>query len=882
MQVIVSHINIDFDGLASIVAAKKLYPKAKMVLPEKLSLPVQQFLAIYRDSLEFYTPKQIDWALVNHLIMVDIANKERLGNYTAKLRTEGIHYTVYDHHQPHDTDIVSDSGNIEFLGATVTMLIEEIQSQHIPISPFEATVMAFGLYTDTGSFTYLGTTPRDLKAAGFLMDQGANLAIVATYSDRPLLEEQQQILNALLLNAIEFQVKGIDVLVSWHRQKEYVGGLASLARKLIDITGSHATFIIVEMAKKVFIIGRSNTDRVDVLPIINRYDGGGHKKAASASVKGGDCIEIVEQVKQMISKTVRSAVVARDMMASPVKAIAPETTIEDATKMILRYGHTGFPVLQDQQLVGIISRRDLDKATHHGLGHAPVKGFMSKEVITIHPETTLEEIQNIMIEHNIGRMPVLENNQLVGIISRTDVVEYLHGNHNKGTDVVNIGEHPVVEINLQHTMNIHIDQAVLQLLRKIGGIADQLGYQAFIIGGIVRDLIMGNQNEDIDIVVEGDGIQFAEILAETFGGTVRGHQKFGTATWKIQEFCVDNRTYCRTGMKFDITTARREYYDYPAALPTVERSSLKEDLYRRDFTINAMAIQINSSSFGKLIDYFHGIQDSKKQRIRVLYNLSFVEDPTRILRAVRFEQRFGFSMDEHTKELAINSVDKILEVSEVRIANELRNLFQEQHPVEGIERLAELGVWDYLIRDGSINATVMNRVRSVRDYLQLVTKDSSDRSWICYMIALFLDCDDWQGRVMKYTLNNDDVAVLAQIQQLQGVWDNEIEKLTLLGELHQALHTYRQEAIVFIVAMKHTQAGDNSGPDIEMRNRVIDYLKKRSVIPTLVTGKLLKEIGIHPGPIYSKIFFQIECAYLNGEVLAQEEAEQWVRNQFSM
>ena len=884
MQVIVSHINLDFDGLASMLAAKKLYPKAKMVLPEKLSIPVQQFLAIYRDALELYAPKQIDWSSVTNVIMVDIANLERIGNFNKQLLRDDllprndIQFTVYDHHQPNEVDIKTDFGNVELLGATVTMLIEEIRRQQLSISAFEATVMALGIYTDTGSFTYLGTTARDLKAASFLLEQGANLATVASFGDRPLLDEQQRILNALLLNVAEYHIQGIEILVSWHSQDEFQGGLAILARKLIDITGAHAAFIIVEMAKKVFIIGRSSTDRINVLPIITEYNGGGHTKAASATIKDGNLMSILEAVKGKLAEIVMPAVIARQMMTTPVKTIAPTTAIEDAAKIMLRYGHTGFPVIEGDRLVGIISRRDLDKATHHGLGHAPVKGFMSKDVVTIKLDTSLEEIQNIMIEHNVGRMPVvdgIDGQQLVGIVTRTDVVEFLHGKtaqqENEEAPVDNIMGNNIIEsnVNIIDKMQQQIDAQLYQLLLQIGIKADQLGYSAYIIGGVVRDLIIGNKNEDIDVVVEGNGIEFARQLAEEYGGTVRGHEKFGTATWKLDRICYQGQDDCKTDVKIDITTARREYYEYPAALPTVERSTLKEDLYRRDFTINAMAIRINSNQFGKLIDYFHGAKDITQKRIRVLYNLSFVEDPTRILRAVRFEQRFGFSMDDQTMELVYNSLDKISDVSEVRIANELRILFQEAHPVEAIERLKELGVWDYLITEGAVDIEVISMAKQIKKYFdKLGSNYNGKQRWICYLLSIFFSRDDWYDQILKFTLNNDDVEVLNHIQKLQENFQNILTASDKLGELHGKLHSFRTEAVVFVLS-KQADAMDL---------KVIEYLKKRANIPVLITGNELKEMGIKPGPIYSTIMFDLQCAYLDEEVKNSQQVHNWVKS----
>ena len=171
---------------------------------------------------------------------------------------------------------------------------------------------------------------------------------------------------------------------------------------------------------------------------------------------------------------------------------------------------------------------------------------------------------------------------------------------------------------------------MIQLLQSIGEVADKLDFNAFAVGGFVRDLLMKKTNLDLDIVIEGDGIAFAKALAAHLGGRYRTHERFKTAVVLMPD-----------DFKIDIATARLEYYEYPAAMPMVELSSIKLDLYRRDFTINAMAIQLNQEHFGTLIDFFNSQNDLKQKSIKVLHNLSFVEDPSRIFRAVRFEKRNG-------------------------------------------------------------------------------------------------------------------------------------------------------------------------------------------------------------------------------------------------
>ncbi|OEH86765.1 hypothetical protein BHU72_00375 [Desulfuribacillus stibiiarsenatis] len=882
MQVILSHLNIDFDGLASIIAAKKLYPKAKMVLPEKLSISVKQYLAIYKDSFDFHAPKQIDWKSVTHVIMVDIANLDRVGNFSDDLRRSDVLFTVYDHHQPAENDVKADSGKIESIGATVTMLVEEIQEKNISMNAFEATLMALGLYMDTGSFRYIGTTARDLLAAGYLVNQGANLAVISQYEDKPLGVEQQKLLNILMQSGTEFPFQGVDVMLATHRQKSYLGGLSLIASKMMDVTGVQALILIIEMGNKVFIVGRSSSDRIDVLPVINALGGGGHSKAASATIKDGSHEDIVEIVKSNLAAIVKPAVTARDMMSSPVKTISPDTSIEDSARMMLRYGHTGFPVVDVDKLVGIISRRDLDKATHHGLGHAPVKGFMSKEVRTIEPNLSVEEIQNIMIEENVGRLPVVEDDKLIGIVSRTNVVEYLHGRRNNNFILDESALKPL-ERKLKDRMKKQMELPIYQLLLHIGEKADEIGVNAYIIGGVVRDLVIGYPNEDIDIVIEGDGIQFANLLAEQYGGTVRGHEKFGTATWKLPNECL-LETMCRPGLKIDITTARREYYDYPAALPNVERSTLREDLFRRDFTINAMAIQINKKNFGMLIDYFHGSKDIKEKKIKVLYNLSFVEDPTRILRAVRFEKRFGYAMDKQTRDLAINSVDKISSVSEVRISNELRMLFNEQHPIESIQRLSELGAWEYIIGEGVITKDKIHQLQTFKDlcYAYHTKKiansifrshNSRDsRAWIGYFVILFHELDNGHERLVKYALNNEDLEVVDQFVVLlnhQELLDAIRAEIPTMGMLHKFLKEYRYESIVIMIALLDHLSE-------RLSERIIEYLMKREQIPQYINGETLKVMGLKPSPMYAKLFSDLELACIDGNIKSKEDALRWV------
>ena len=237
-------------------------------------------------------------------------------------------------------------------------------------------------------------------------------------------------------------------------------------------------------------------------------------------------------------------------------------------------------------------------------------------------------------------------------------------------------------------------------------------------------------NLDIDIVVEGDGIVFAKDFAQSYDARVRSYKKFGTAVVIFPD-----------GFKIDVATARLEYYEYPAALPTVELSSLKLDLYRRDFTINTLAVELNPGRFGKLIDYFGAQRDFKDKAIRVLHNYSFVEDPTRVLRAIRYEQRLGFRIMKHTSNLIENAVKMklLVELSGRRLTNELKLILSEENPIPAINRMNEYNLLPFLHPDIQYRSSVERLLREIGSVLAWYDlsfiKNGCDR-WLVYLLAL--------------------------------------------------------------------------------------------------------------------------------------------------
>nr|WP_281419829.1 CBS domain-containing protein [Evansella tamaricis] len=682
------------------------------------------------------------------------------------------------------------------------------------------------------------------------MEKGANLNVIGQYKDASLTKDAQHLLQNLLDQCETLSIDGLLILLATFDQKFYTGHLASITRKLMEITGTDAAYSIVKMGEKLFITARSASDRVSVLPVIQRLGGGGHSKAASAMKKSVTISEVLPVIKELIPSAIKPSITAADIMSSPVRVVSPETSIEVASKMLYRYGHTGFPVVDDEKLIGIISRRDVDKALHHHLGHAPVKGYMSRKPIVINPDESLETIQEFMIEKQIGRLPVIDRGELVGIVSRTDVISVMHGN----IPYERISSTKVpLKRQMKDNMEKQLSPEAYELLTFIGKEADSLGMKAYLIGGMVRDLLMSRKNEDMDIVVEGDGITLADHLQQKYGGHVRSHEEFRTATWKYSY-----------AFKVDLTSARTEYYDFPAALPKVELSTIKEDLFRRDFTINAMAICLHRDEFGELIDYFHGFEDLKQRQIRILYNLSFVEDPTRILRAIRFESRFHYAMDQQTEALAVESANNLLSVSKSRIANELSRLFMEENPLFSVKRFVKLGLLPFLIKDTDTETIILQRIKRLYDAVYRIKKSEvqvNNSLWIIYVLFLTTIKNKSWMEVEKYCLTKEDMKLLSNLQLLLKSdplldWSYHATK----DEWHEVFSEFEVEVLISYFSLY---------PNVLTQG--CDYLIAREKLTSIITGEDLIENGFDPGPHFRKLLLESEKIQLNNPKITSKE-----------
>ncbi|OPX93212.1 MAG: Bifunctional oligoribonuclease and PAP phosphatase NrnA [Syntrophorhabdus sp. PtaU1.Bin002] len=869
MKVITSHNNADFDSLSSMVAAKKLYPDAVLVFPGSQEKTLREFLI--HSTLYVYDiakMKNIDYNAIDTLVLVDTRQKARIGDLANIVEKEGVQIHVYDHHPPSGEDIKGDLEYIGHTGATVTIIIRILREKGISISAEEATIMMLGIYEETGSFQYPSTTPEDFDAASFLLSRGANVNLVSDMLVKELTPEQVFLLNDLISNATVYNINGIDIVVTEGSTESYVGDLAVVVHKFRDMENINVVFALFRMEDRVYVIARSRIPEVDAGHILSLMGGGGHKEAASSTMKGMTLIEAREKLLHHLRYNVKPLWRAKDIMFFPVKSVDAHCTIHEAKNIMVKYNINALAVVQHERVAGIITRQIVEKAAFHKLEDIPVQEYMTTDASTVSPDDSMERVKEIIISGNQRFLPVSRDGKLVGAITRTDLLRVLEDEIAKSVlGKLEFHERYEKRKNVKKLMEERLDRKTLKKLVDIGALADTLGYHAFLVGGFVRDLLLRNENNDIDIVIEGDGILFAEEMAKRFGVKVRQHKEFATA-----------KIIYPDGFRIDIATARLEYYRAPAALPVVEHSSLKLDLHRRDFTINTLAISLNKNIFGQLIDFFGAQRDIKEKTIRVLHSLSFVEDPTRVFRAIRFEHRFGFQIGKHTMNLIKNAIkmDFLSRLRGKRISVELSHIMREDSPEKILKRLQELDLMKFVsphLTFDKDKEKLFHRMHTVLQWYELLYQGKpcdAQAFWVLGLVdhMTFPQIEDFcrrtemtesfKGRILE---NSD------RLRNAMMRLPSAMHTMTT-SEIYSLLEPLSQEVKLFIMAKTKSD---------EIKKAISNYVTYKDVMKPVFTGKDLKKLGIKEGPVYKEILERLKGAKIDLNLKTKEEEEAFVR-----
>lgn len=877
MDVITTHINADFDCLGSMIAAKRLYPDAVMVFAGAQERSLREFFmqsAYY--AYEFKRIKDIDLAAINRLILVDVCQAERIGPFGEVAKRPDVEVHIYDHHPNKPHALRGTVEEIRPAGSTVTILTHIFRQRDIHPTPDEATMMLLGLYEDTSKLLSHATAAADYEAAAYLVEHGGNLNTVSDFLVQELTSDQVALLHKLLLSLTAINVNSIDIHIAHASIDDFVGDLAVLTHKIKDMKTLNALFVAVRMGDRIFMVGRSRLPEVPAGEILEEFGGGGHSFAASATLRDLTLVQVLDKLPVVLRRHVNPHWEARHIMFSPVKSVQKTDTIAQVREILTRYNINAMPVLDGEQVVGIITRQIVEKAAHHLLGDVQVGEYMSFDFSSVAPDTPMEELQDLIVDRHQRFVPVVEGGILIGALTRTDLLHHLVSGA-VARRRVGIGE-PGNGLTLKrrvvgHLLRNQLRDSLQKTLSRIGKVSDELGCNVFVVGGFVRDLLLRQENFDVDIVVEGDGIAFAEEYARRYGCRVRAHKKFATAVLIFPD-----------GFKVDVASARTEYYLEPGALPTVETASIKLDLYRRDFTINSLAIALNGPHFGELLDYFGGQNDLREKAVRVLHNLSFVEDPTRMFRAIRFEQRLGFQMGRHTEHLLKSAVRMgfLEKISGPRVFNELILILRETDPLPAMKRLDELGLLTIIHAQLSFRSPLSRMFAAAKrayDWYELLYTGERCHRWQVFFLCLFAELDNLEVQQVVQRLGMpprhaeffgpERDSAHRVINQLE--WRCQ-QRLNLCdSEIFNLLKNLKVETLLYGMARAEHE---------ETRRIISHFITHLRQIHCLLGGRDLQAMGLQPGPIYRDVFQCLLAARLDGKLVTREDEIQFVAKRF--
>ena len=835
-QVIATHGNTDFDAFAAMLAARRLYPGAVVALSGSLNRNVREFYRLHADELEAVEASRLELDAIRRLIVVETADASRLGELEAVALDPGVEKVLFDHHRgpvpewaSPERSVLSDDG------ALTTTLVGVLAEREVSVETVEATAFALGIHEDTGSLTYPTTTQRDADALAWCLRHGALQELVADYLHTPLGPDERRLLNTILDAAEAVEVAGIEVLLAAISSDTYIEGISNLAHKVVDVTDCKGLIVLVEMDERVFCVTRSRAAELDASTIARYLGGGGHREAASAIFKGS-LDEGRARALEGLPAAVRGPLTAREVMSTPARTVTPDDPVSQAMVACQRYGQSGILVAEGNRLVGSVTREDLDKAIGHGLSHAPVKGIMSSSVLTCEEQTPLTELQQLLERSSEGRIAVLEAEHVLGVVTRTDLLRAL-------------GERIPARAGAETSLEREL-AALTELAPVFEAVtATSEGYDGvYLVGGTVRDILLRERSFDVDIAVEGDGIAFARTLARALGGRVRPHEKFGTAVVLYGD-----------GGRVDVATARTEFYDAPAALPAVEHASIREDLFRRDFTINAMAVSLKGEDFGRLEDPFDGRRDLEAGVLRVLHNLSFIDDPTRIFRAVRYENRYAFRMDEHTARLARGCIEMGLvgDLSSARLRDELVALLEEGDVAHSIARLGELGAANAIhphLHADEETAELLNRLRGLNERYELDVP-----AWRLGLAALSRrlpanEVYDWLARLK---VRRRDAEMIAAAVTVGPRLVQRLRAEAAPAEIVAMAEPYSPDAPLFALALEELEP-------------LHAYFRRLRGVRLDIGGGDLAELGLEESPRVGEILAELRRRKLNGELDGRE------------
>jgi tRNA nucleotidyltransferase (CCA-adding enzyme) len=864
VKAITTHLSADFDAFAAAVCSVRLYPDHQVLFPGSQEVAVRRFMEDTRFSFPELKLRQARRESFDHVVVTDTRNPARLGEVWQLIARDRCPITLVDHHVTEE-DLLGASEVISRpVGATCTIVAQLMRERELPPSSEEASLLLMGIYEDTGGLSYRETTPTDLRIVAWLLEQGGSLEWVRRWVMKALQPDQLELLNRIVEGCEEILVRDTPVQLSMVEVDRYHEEAAYVVHRWVETFEIPVGVVMLVRPPHCNLIIRSRMSNLHAGRVAQRFGGGGHPTAASARVSGRMPVEIREQLLRVLDEEMPPPSAAIDIAARRIFTIELDATVAETKRRINQLRVNALPVHDPQadRLVGMVTRQILDRALSHGMAERPVQSVMQPDLPVVAARTPLTALRDLFLERSYRFVVVEDEGRPAGIVTRMELFRRMfERQHATGASL----DHRIAGVR-------PITQPVTRLLRELAPpwvqdllaaarrVADELSSPAFLVGGMVRDLLLGRANEDVDLVVEGDGILFAEALAAALGGRSHPHAPFLTAIVTLPD-----------GHRVDVASARTEFYRTPAALPEVETSLIRQDLYRRDFTINALAVALAGERHGELVDFFGGRKDIQRKEIRVLHSLSFIDDPTRAIRAIRYARRLGFAVAPDTQNLIATAVQERVfdRLSGQRLRRELELLLEQTHPTPSLSLLAELGLLPVIVPDLRWSEELRSFLLEVEGqvaWYQLERLGPPPESWFLFLGALVLRAPAGaelrlgQRLQLAGELKRRMAALPAGVEGVRmAARDASLAPSQRLGRVEG------QPPEVLLLAMA----------DVELaaRRRLADAIQTAVRLQPPVSGAQLLALGVPPGPHIGAAIRRARDAVVDGEIGPAEALE---------
>ncbi len=851
MKIITTHPNADLDSFGGIVALRLLYPESYVFFPGAQEMALKNLLSTNIYKFNEISLKEIEKEEIEKIIIVDVEDLERIGKLYGLIISQKIPIEIYDHHPeqrglPNWSVVYSKN-----YGAVSTLLAEILREKGIEPSPLEASLILLGIYEDTGSFHFQETTEEDFEMAGWLLSKGANLNLVHRFLIQELTPDHINILEQFYKTKEEINLKGYQITFCYASLPYFVEDIAFVVHRFVDILGKEIFFGFIEQEGKIYLIGRSRNELVNLSKVFKELGGGGHGGAGSAILKNTPFTQAKAKVISLLNNHLPSKKIAKDIMNKKVYFVNPKTKIVRALEKMNYYHINAMPVISKGKIYGSITRQLIDRALSHGLKNINCEDIMDIEVPTVQKDTPLEEFKAIISGKGKRFLLVKDGEKVVGIITRMDIYKSII----EKEDIRNIAQEKVIDV--KRIMEQNLPPNIWDKLKKIGEVSEELSMEGYLVGGTVRDLLLSNPSSDIDVVIEGNGIKVGEKIAKLYNAKFKTHLKFLTG-----------KLYFNDGTTIDIATARKERYGTPASLPDVEASLIYHDLGRRDFTINAMVISLNPKSFGKLKDLFNGLQDLRSKTIKVLHSLSFIEDPTRAFRAVRLCEKLKFKLSSVTEKLIKIAINQgaFENLSGNRLWEEFSYILELPEPYSSMEKLEGLGLIKVIHPSIKLNKKIeefFSKTKEILDWAKI--EKINVKYWqILYLLSLSINLkeEDLFKISLRLNLNKIEEEILKSAKNKGKEIFYKLKKTIIPSDIFKALRNYKEIYLFWSLI----EIGDE-----EVKEKIKDYIKKYSKIKTEIKGKDLIERGIKPSSHLGNALEETLFAKIDGKVKTKEE-----------